>query len=388
MTRARRFVVDHYLALPIGALVALAWANTLPVSYFALANRLAFAVNDVGMTLFFALMTREVIEASVPDGTLYTWRRLALAVVAAAGGIAGAAAAYVGYLHAGDEGSLLVAGWPVVCATDVAFSYCVARTVCHPRALPFLLLVGLAGNAIALVVLELRYPIHEVHSAGAPLVMAAIIAALVMRRCDVRGFWPYLLGAGALSWWGLFLSGLHPALALVPIVPFLSRSSRTRHAMTDAPLGARDALSRLYQTLKSPVHVILFLFGVANAGVILRGAGTGTWAIAVAALVGKPMGILIALVIAVRCGLRLPRFVSWREMIVLTIASSTGFTFALFFATVVYPIGPVLGEIKLGALMTSVAAAVTVLAAWALRVGRFAHVRAPRHRVAAEYLGV
>jgi NhaA family Na+:H+ antiporter len=377
MTRVRQFVVDHYLALPIGTLVALAWANTAPSTYFNAANALAFAVNDVGMTLFFALMTREIIEATAPDGTLHTWRRLTLALVAAAGGVAGAAAMYVACLAAGDEGSVLAAGWPIVCATDVAFSYCVARSVCSTRALPFLLLVGIASNAMALVVLEFSYPIHDVHSAGAALVMAAIVSAVVMRRCDVRSVWPYLLGAGGLSWLGLLACGFHPALALVPIVPLMTQPTRNRH------------LHRLARALTPAAHVVLFLFGLTNAGVIFRAAGTGTWVIAVAALVGRPAGILAALIVAVRCGLRLPHSVGWREMIVLTIASSTGFTYALFFATVIYPVGPVLGEIKLGALITVAAAAFTVAAAWMLRVGRFAHRRARRPRVAApQYAGV
>jgi uncharacterized membrane protein YdjX (TVP38/TMEM64 family) len=37
---------------------------------------------------------------------------------------------------------------------------------------------------------------------------------------------------------------------------------------------------------------------------------------------------------------------------VIALATSSGFTFALFFATSVMPLGPILGEIKLGALAT------------------------------------
>jgi NhaA family Na+:H+ antiporter len=308
---------------------------------------------------------------------------------AARGGRAAPATAYAGCLYGRDEGSLLAAGWPVVCATDVAFSYCIARSVCTTRGLPFLLLAGVVSNAIALVALEIAHPVHDVHSGGAALVMAAVVCALVMRRCDVRNFWPYLAGPGLMSWWGLYMTGLHPALALVPVMPFLPRPARTRHLMTDAPPGARDALNRCYRTLKYPTHVALFLFGLVNAGVALRGFGTGTWAIAFAALIGKPAGALIALVVAVRAGLHLPRFVGWREMTVLTMASSTGFTFALFFATVAYPVGPILAEIKLGALATGAAAALAVAAAWTLGVGRYAPRRRRRRPfVVAQYAGV
>ena len=52
--------------------------------------------------------------------------------------------------------------------------------------------------------------------------------------------------------------------------------------------------------------------------------------------------------------------------------ASIGFTFSLFFATAVFPVGPILVEAKLGALLT-VGGAVTACAAAALlRVGRFA----------------
>lgn len=376
MTRLARFATDHHLALPLGAAIALAWANVLPASYFAMAERLSFAVNDVAMALFFALMTREVIEAAGPDGVLHTWRRLALAAVAAAGGVAGACVAYAMFLSIGDEASTLMAGWPVVCATDLAFSYFVARSICGARAVPFVVLVGIVSDVIALVVLEIRHPIGDVHGGAVALLMAAIGASIVMRRCEVRSFWPYVAGAGTLSWFGLYLCGLHPALALVPIVPFLPRTQKTRPLMLDAPARARDTLSRFQRALKHPVHATVFLFGLVNAGVALRGADTGTWAIAIAALVGRPIGMAAAVAAAVALGLRLPRYVGWREMTVLTITSSTGFAFALFFATVIYPLGPVLAQIKLGALSTAGGAALALAAARTLRVGRFARIDA------------
>ena len=47
MTKALRFIADRYLVLPLGAVAALAWANSTPESYFAFAHRWSFAVNDV-----------------------------------------------------------------------------------------------------------------------------------------------------------------------------------------------------------------------------------------------------------------------------------------------------------------------------------------------------
>jgi hypothetical protein len=59
------------------------------------------------------------------------------------------------------------------------------------------------------------------------------------------------------------------------------------------------------------------------------------------------------------------------------IADRIGFAFALFFATAVYPPGPLLGEMKLGAVL-SVGVPLAILAARLVKVGRF-HAHRPCH---------
>jgi hypothetical protein len=78
-------VLDYLLALPVGCAAALLWANTLPDSYYRFAHATTFLVNDVGMVFFFALITKEVAEATLPGGALHPWRRAALPVAAAFG---------------------------------------------------------------------------------------------------------------------------------------------------------------------------------------------------------------------------------------------------------------------------------------------------------------
>ena len=115
----------------------------------------------------------------------------------------------------------------------------------------------------------------------------------------------------------------------------------------------------------------MFLFALVNAGVLLRGYDTGTWAILIAALVGRPLGILGAVGLALAAGLHLPRSIGWRQLLVIAIATSSGFTFALFFASELLPIGAVLQQITLGALATIAGAPIALGAAWVLGVGRF-----------------
>ena len=84
--RLLNLAVEYSLALPVGAAIALVWANTLDASYVRFAHALEFSVNDVGMVFFFALAAKEVVEATAPGGALHTWRRASLPVIAAVGG--------------------------------------------------------------------------------------------------------------------------------------------------------------------------------------------------------------------------------------------------------------------------------------------------------------
>ena len=363
--------VEYSLPLPLGAAIALVWANTLDVSYLRFAHALEFPVNDIGMVFFFALAAKEVVEATAPGGALHTWRRASLPVIAAVGGMAAPALFYVLYVWGANEPALL-RGWAIPSATDIAFSYLVAKLVFrrHP-AIPFLLLLAIADDALGLVVLALFYPAGELHVLVGVLLMAtALTVAFGLRRARVRNFWTYVLAAGTLSWSALYWGGLHPALALVPIVPFLPHAARDPGLFVEVP-EARDTLSQFEHWWKLPVQVVMFLFGLANAGVPLHEYGTGTWAVLLALVAGKPVGIGIAVALAVAAGLRLPARFAWRDVVVVGCASGIGFTVALFFATAAFPPGPLLNETKIGALLSVGSAGLTVLAAAVLRSGRF-----------------
>jgi NhaA family Na+:H+ antiporter len=377
MTRAFRFVLDHSLAVPIGAAVALLWANSLPDSYYRVATSQAFWINDVAMALFFAFALQEVIETMVDGGALHTWRRATLPVVAAIGGSIGAVAAYELYVRSGDE-QVLQAGWPIVCGVDAAVSYFLCKLLLrHSKgAAAFVLLLAIASNAIGLVVVGLRAPLMEPYEArvwlGVGLIVAAIVLSVVLQRLKVRSFWPHLLIAGSLSWCGFATSGLHPALALLPIVPFFPHAPRSLNLFSDAPHGRHDSPRHFEHVFRVPVQIVVFLFALVNAGVLLRGYGTGSWAVLWGALVGRPIGTLASVGLAVAVGFHLPQGVSWRALIVIAVAASVGFVFALFYATATFPIGPVLQELKIGALLTVVAGAIAAILARLLRVGRFA----------------
>jgi Na+:H+ antiporter, NhaA family len=110
VSRLSRFVYEHLLLLPIGAGIALLWVNFLPDSYYELTYRIKFAVNDVAMVLFFALIAKEVVEATAPGGVLHHWRRTIVPVIAAVGATIVPALLYVEFVRWADE-PMLERGW-------------------------------------------------------------------------------------------------------------------------------------------------------------------------------------------------------------------------------------------------------------------------------------
>ena len=368
---AVQFATEHYLLLPAGAALALLWANAAPESYFTLAHALAFPVNEILMALFVAVATQELIEATMAGGALHQWRRWLLPVAGAAGGVAGAALSYLAFVNWKYE-LMLRDGWPVATAVDLAFAYFVVKSIFRRHAaIPFLLLLGIATTLFGTLAIAFRGPAPVIVPGAAALMALAIGTAAVLRHLRVHAIWPYLCLAGPLSWLALYLDGLHPALALVPIVPFMVHAPRGLELFNDPAHSVHDSPTHLEHALHHPVHVVLFLFGLVNGGVLLAGYGTGTWATVTAAMAGRSIGIFAAVALAVAAGLRLPGHLRWRELAVVSLAASCGFTFALFFAVAIYPAGPLLTELKIGALLTVGGVVAAAAVAKALRVGRF-----------------
>ena len=180
-----------------------------------------------------------------------------------------------------------------------------------------------------------------------------------------------------MAWLGCYWAGLHPAFALLPIVPFFPHSERDLDGIARPDRGVHRAASHFESVFEYPVQVVAFLFGLVNAGVLLHGFGTGTWAVLTASLVGRPVGILVAVGVAVAAGLHVPRNIGWRELIVIALAASPSLAFGLFFAAAVFPEGPLLVETKMGAISTVAGMLLALAAARLLRCGRFASVAVP-----------
>jgi NhaA family Na+:H+ antiporter len=358
------FIIDNSLLLVAGTAIALIWANVSHDSYERAHGPLHFIVNDVGMVFFFALAMKEISEAMLPGGPLASPREAAVPLLAAAGGMAAPACLYA--LQVSLEGRPeLMSGWAIPCATDIAFSYMAARLVfprSHP-AIPFLLLLAIADDALGLILLALFYPSGPLSLFNfAALMIPAIGLALALRRLRVLNFWPYAVGAGGLSWLAMYFGGVHPALALVPVVPFMPHAKRDFGLYDPREEHLTDTMNRFEHWWKVPVQIILFFFGLVNAGVMFSAVGSGTWIVLLSLLAGKPIGILSFTYLSVKAGLRAPGGLTYLHTAVVGVTAGIGFTVALFFATAAFPGGgAALDEAKMGALMSFVAAPLAVI---------------------------
>ncbi len=376
--RPLRFIFDHSLLLVVGTVAALIWANLAEDSYRHFAESWHFVVNDIGMAFFFALAAKEVFEATLPKGALSSPRQSAVPLIAAVGGMLAPALIYLTLTHVLHEPSLY-RGWAIPCATDIAFSFMAARLVfgSHDAAIPFLLLLAIADDALGLVILALFYPSRDLSLLiFVALMTVAMLMAWAIRRARVRSYWPYIAIAGACSWLALFAGGFHPALALVPIIPFMP------HRHSDPGLfverKGHDTLTRFEHQWKVPVQIVLGLFGLVNAGVPLAAVGEGTWIVLVSLLVGKPVGIAAFTWLAERFGFRRATGLTWRDLIVVGVLAGIGFTVALFFATAAFRPRILLDDVKMGALFSFVAAPLAVALAFLLRVGKRHRARSLR----------
>jgi Na+:H+ antiporter, NhaA family len=348
------------VVLMAAAALALGWANSpwraaydalwqtplaVQLGRFAIQADLRHWVSDGLMTLFFLVVGLE-IKRELVAGELRTWRRAALPVVAAAGGMAVPALIYTA-ANAGRPGA---PGWGVPMATDIAFALGVLALLGSrvPAALKvFLLTLAVVDDLGSIAVVALFY--SRGVDLGA-LAVAAGLLVLVAVLVRARVWWlPLHVGLGAALWLTLWHSGVSPALAGVAM-----------GLLTPVPLAERLA----HDLHPVSAFLVVPLFALANAGVSLEGGGLaapGAGAVLGGVLAGRVLGKLAgigaAAWLAVRLGLAVrPHATSWSQLAGVATVAGIGFTVPLFVADLAFPDGQFQAPVKLGLLLASVVA--------------------------------
>lgn len=461
-----RFVIGtmqkYSLPLVCGVLTALVWNNVDADTYHGFVDgplvegaelfgadlhglSLHFIVNDIFMCFFFGLAIKEVTEALLPGGSLHPLKRAINPLLATAGGVVGPVAVYAlcvmvlfaagtfdGQMCAsatsgGEHRRLgggsteaveltmepctlthLLKGWGVPTATDISLAWMFALLVFgagHP-AINFLLLLAIVDDALGMVIIAVFYPDPQnpVRPEFLGFVAAAMVFAFVLRKLKVPKWAVYVVLCGPISWFGLFKSHVHPALALVFVVPFMPASHAIEAHDGACDLGAcnlgpedrKDANERIDEEMpevpevpspiskpnsvrmrmkrvitrmvefneeEAPLHMFehqlklvvdlgMFFFGLANAGVRFKSFGGVTAAVGFSLLVGKTLGIALFSLFGVWLGFRLPEGVTVGDLFAMSAIAGVGLTVALFVANEAFVDPELRGQAKMGAVLS------------------------------------
>jgi len=339
-----------------------------------------FIINDILMAFFFAIAAKEVWESLLPGGALSNPRKAATPLLATLGGILGPVVVYCTgvWLCAGnsiltpDQAAGMYNGWAIPCATDIAFSYLVARIVFgagHP-AIAFLLLLAIADDAVGLIILAVFYPQGDLAPTWLLLTVAAIIVGFFFQKTlKLHSFWWYLLIPGTMSWFSFYNCGIHAALGLVPIIPCLPHGHTDLGIFAKQELKRHDTLNEFEHWWKNPVELFLGFFGLCNAGVAFSSMGPATWFVLAGLLIGKPVGITLMTLISDKLfGLEIPKGMGYAHVVTLGCMAGIGFTVALFVSTAAFAGSEFLDSAKMGALFSFGAAFISVIVGRALGI--------------------
>ncbi len=396
------------ILLLICTAAALFWANSpwrasyhdfwhayagLTIGSFTLKLSVQHWVNDALMAAFFFVVGLE-IKREIIAGELASFRKAAVPIAAAIGGMALPALVYV-FINWGQD---TINGWAIPAATDIAFALGVLALLGKrvPTSLKvFLTAVAIVDDIGAVLIIALFYSgdLSMTALAAAGGITAVLVLANLLH---VR--WPLAYAVLGIALWLAFLySGVHATIAGVVLaltiparvridggdfVAFAQKALdafRVRaggkeslltkpggqavvHALEEACEHVQTPLVRLEHALHPWVaFVIMPVFALANAGVSLGGDlaaalfSAPSLGIMLGLIVGKQVGVTLLAWLAIRGRIgTLPEGSTWRQVYGASWLAGIGFTMSLFIAGLAFKDSPELLETaKIGILAGS-----------------------------------
>ena len=328
-------------------------------------------VNDFLMAIFFLLVGIE-LKYEMTVGQLRKPRQAALPMLAAVGGVCVPALIYLALNYGGA-----VHGWATPIATDIAFALGVMSLLgdrVAPATKVFFQTLAIADDLVAIVVLALFYgQTPDIAWVAASLIVVTVLAG--MARARVYAARPYL-AVGIVLWLCMYNSGVHATLAGVILAFCLPARSDVRlgglrgwlgdqarilddrYSDKHHVLGQHDfmasatyierimhhvtpPLQRVERSISVSVnYLILPIFAFVNAQVRLVGmdlsallADRVALGVFFGAVLGKPVGIILTTWVLVRVGFaRLPKRVTWNQVVAVGIMGGMGFTMSILIA--------------------------------------------------------
>lgn len=322
---------------------------------FEIAKPLLLWINDGLMAIFFFLVGLE-IKREVLEGELSSFDKAALPIFAAIGGVIVPALVYV-YFNISDP--LLVKGWAIPAATDIAFALGILALVGSrvPVSLKILLLaVAIIDDLVAIIIIALFYT-QNLSLVALGYGGLGVIGLVALNRMSVMRITPYAL-VGVFVWACVLKSGVHATLA--GVITALAIPLKAKDASESSPLHRAEHGLHVWVAF-----LILPLFAFANAGVSLAGITFSDvlaplpLGIALGLFLGKQLGVFSFAWLAVKLGLaKLPTGSNWCQLYGVACLTGVGFTMSLFIGTLAFEGDETLNAVRLGVLMGSIASGV------------------------------
>jgi NhaA family Na+:H+ antiporter len=323
------------------------------------------SINYILMTIFFFVVGLE-IKREITSGHLSRFRDAIMPFIAAIGGMAIPALIYLAI-----AGAQAPRGWGVPVATDIALAVgtlALLGKLVVPSLRTFLLGLAVIDDIGAILIIAFIYSsgvaISWLFAAAATIVLTALV-----KKFGLRSTYIYVL-LGIALWYAFYRTGIHPTLAGVVLgllTPNAPKEVDTHHDVEDGSLSVIEWLEAKLHPWST--YFVVPIFAFANTGVILtsealKSASTSViaWGIFAGLVVGKPLGILVAMIAAKNLNIGdYPTGAGNSDVLATGSAAGIGFTVAIFIASLAFT-DPVLRDIAIIAVIT--ASIVSGLLSW------------------------
>lgn len=288
-------------------------------------------INDGLMAVFFLLVGLE-IKRELVEGELSSFKKAALPIFAAIGGVLAPAAIY--FLL--NKGTHTATGWGIPMATDIAFAIAIITMLGKkaPASLKiFLAALAIVDDLMAILVIAVFYS-SELHYDYLLYAGGIFGVLMIMNRAGVKNLVAYLV-PGMFIWYFVHHSGVHATIAGV----------LTAFAIPTTPDAQESPLEKLEHILMKPVNFLIMpVFALANTNItfeagMLEGLTTTLgMGIVLGLVIGKPLGISLLSWITVKLGISsMPSQAGWAHIVGVGMLGGIGFTMSVFIALLSFP---------------------------------------------------
>jgi len=297
-------------------------------------------INYLLMSIFFFVVGLE-IKRELTSGHLASLKKAMLPFVAAIGGMAIPALIYLAI-----AGGVAPGGWGVPVATDIALAVGLLTMLGSSVAASlrsFLLALAVIDDIGAILVIAFVYSTGISFSWLAAAVLSVLFIAL-LKKTGVSSLIVYSLFAFTL-WFALYNTGVHPTLAGVILglmTPNVPHKGTKLEDAEDGSVSVIEWLEHKFHPVSTFIVVPIFAF--ANTGVVITSESIKAasqsliaWGIFFGLVIGKPLGVLSAALLARRLKVaELPDGVKRTSLLATGSAAGIGFTVAIFIANLAF----------------------------------------------------